>query len=88
FDFYKNVLGRNGIDGNYGPGTTAAGANSGISLVTSRVHFGSNYNNAFWYQNKMTYGDGNGTTFSPLVTLDIAGHEMTHGVTEYTANLT
>jgi len=88
FDFYKNVVGRNGIDGNYGPGTTAAGANSGISLVTSRVHFGSNYNNAFWYQNKMTYGDGDGTTFTPLVTLDIAGHEMTHGVTQYTANLT
>jgi len=36
----------------------------------------------------MTYGDGNGTSFSPLVTLDIAGHEMTHGVTQYSANLT
>ena len=36
----------------------------------------------------MTYGDGNGTTFSPLTTVDIAGHEMTHGVTQYSANLT
>ncbi|MBC7900890.1 MAG: M4 family metallopeptidase, partial [Saprospiraceae bacterium] len=88
YDYYKNVLGRNGINGSDGPGTTAAGANSGISLVTSRVHFGSNYNNAFWFQNKMTYGDGNGTTFSPLVTMDIAGHEMTHGVTQYSSNLT
>lgn len=88
YDYYKNVHGRNGINGSNGPGTTAAGANSAISLVTSRVHFGSNYNNAFWYQNKMTYGDGNGTTFTPLTTLDIAGHEMTHGVTEYSANLT
>ena len=35
----------------------------------------------------MTYGDGNGSTFSPLVTLDICGHEMTHGVTERTAGL-
>ncbi|MGQ0542267.1 MAG: M4 family metallopeptidase, partial [Blastocatellia bacterium] len=88
YDYFKNIHGRNGINGSNGPGTTAAGANSGISLVSSRVHFGSNYNNAFWYQNRMTYGDGNGTTFSPLVTLDIAGHEMTHGVTQYSSNLT
>ncbi len=88
YDYYKNVHGRNGINGSNGPGTTAAAANSGISLVTSRVHFGSNYNNAFWYQNKMTYGDGNGSSFTPLTTLDIAGHEMTHGVTQYSANLT
>ncbi len=88
FDYFQSVHGRNGIDGNYGPGTTAAGANSGISLVSSRVHFGSNYNNAFWYQNRMSYGDGNGTSFSPLVTIDICGHEMTHGITERTAGLT
>lgn len=88
FDYYLNVHGRNGINGSGGPGTTTAAANSGVSLITSRVHFGSSYNNAFWYQNKMTYGDGNGTTFSPLTTVDIAGHEMTHGVTQYSANLT
>ena len=88
YDYYKNVHGRNGINGSNGPGTTTAAANSGISLVSSRVHFGSGYNNAFWYQSKMSYGDGNGTSFSPLVTLDIAGHEMTHGVTENSANLT
>lgn len=87
FDYYQTVHGRNGIDGNYGPGTTTAAANS-VSIVASRVHFGSGYNNAFWYQNMMSYGDGDGTTFSPLTSTDVCGHEMTHGVTERTANLT
>jgi thermolysin len=87
FDYYQTVHGRNGIDGNYGPGTTTAISN-GVSIVASRVHFGSGYNNAFWYQNMMTYGDGDGSTFTPLTTIDICGHEMTHGVTERTANLT
>ncbi len=88
YDYFLNVHGRNGIDGNGGPRTTAAGANGSISLITSRVHFGKNYNNAFWHNNQMTYGDGDGSQFSPLTTIDICGHEMTHGVTEYTANLT
>ncbi len=90
FDYYKNTHGRNGIDGNYGPGSTAAGANSAVSLLASRVHFGSTgrYNNAFWNGTNMSYGDGDGTQFTPLTTLDICGHEMTHGVTERTANLT
>jgi Zn-dependent metalloprotease len=90
FDYYQTVHGRNGIDGNFGPGTTTAAANSGVSLVVSRVHFGSSgrYNNAFWFNNQMSYGDGDGTNFSPLTTTDICGHEMTHGVTERTANLT
>ena len=90
FDYYQSAHGRNGIDGNFGPGTTAGGANAAISLVSSRVHFGSSgaYNNAFWFNNRMSYGDGNGTTFSPLVTIDICGHEMTHGITERTSNLT
>lgn len=89
FDYYLNVHGRNGIDGAGGPGTTTAAAGS-TTLVVSRVHFGSSgrYNNAFWYNNQMSYGDGDGTTFSPLTTIDICGHEMTHGVTERTANLT
>jgi Zn-dependent metalloprotease len=75
FDYYKTVLGRNGIFGN---GTGAP----------SRVHYGSKYVNAFWDGTKMTYGDGDGTSFGPLVSLDVAGHEMSHGVTENTANLT
>lgn len=88
FDYFQTVHGRNGIDGNYGPGSTTAAANSAIALVPSRVHFGVSYNNAFWNGSSMTYGDGDGSQFTPLVTLDIAGHEMTHGVTERTANLT
>ncbi len=89
FDYFKNVHGRNGIDGNYGPGTVTS-AVGGVSLVASRVHFGTSgrYNNAFWYNNQMSYGDGDGSTFSPLTTLDICGHEMAHGITERTANLT
>ncbi len=90
YDYYLNVHGRNGIDGSGGPGVTTAAAATGTSLITSRVHFGTSgrYNNAFWYNNRMSYGDGDGTTFTPLTTIDICGHEMTHGVTERTANLT
>lgn len=89
FDYYQAIHGRNGINGTGGPGTTTSAA-TGVPMIVSRVHFGTSgaYNNAFWFNNQMTYGDGNGTTFSPLVTLDVAGHEMTHGVTENTANLT
>ncbi len=89
FDYYQAIHGRNGINGSGGPGTTTSAA-TGAAMIVSRVHFGTSgaYNNAFWFNNQMTYGDGNGSTFSPLVTLDVAGHEMTHGVTEFTANLT
>ncbi|MYQ95130.1 peptidase M4 family protein [Streptomyces sp. SID4946] len=77
WDYYKNVHGRNGIAGD-GKGSY------------NRVHYGSNYNNAFWDDSCfcMTYGDGDGTTFGPLVALDVAGHEMSHGVTSKTAGLT
>lgn len=86
YDYFKSVHGRNGIDGSGGPGyyTSADGV---TRLISSKVHYGSRYNNAFWNGSYMTYGDGDGTTFTPLVTLDIAGHEMTHGVTERTAGL-
>ena len=89
FDYYQLIHGRNGIDGLGGPGTTTSAA-TGAAMIVSRVHFGTSgaYNNAFWFNNQMTYGDGNGTTFSPLTSIDVAGHEMTHGVIEKTANLT
>ena len=87
YDYYKNTHGRTGIDGSGGPGYYTAAANSSIALISSKVHYGSRYNNAFWNGSYMTYGDGDGSTFSPLVTLDICGHEMTHGVTERTAGL-
>ncbi|MBO1413174.1 M4 family metallopeptidase [Streptomyces sp. FH025] len=75
WDFYKNTFGRNGIK------------NNGVG-ATSRVHYGSNYVNAFWSDTCfcMTYGDGASNTH-PLTELDVAGHEMTHGVTSATAGL-
>ncbi|MDQ1536549.1 MAG: hypothetical protein QOE58_942, partial [Actinomycetota bacterium] len=73
FDYFHDVLGRNGI------WNTGAGARS-------RVHYGNGYDNAFWDWTQMTYGDGVGNN-KPLVELDIAGHEMSHGVTENTAGL-
>ena len=75
WDYYKLVHGRNGIFG------TGAGS-------FNRVHYGKNYANAFWDGTKMTYGDGDGTNYGPLTSLDVAGHEMSHGVTEHSANLT
>ena len=77
WDYYKNVHGRLGI------------ANDGVGALT-RVHYGRNYQNAFWSDGCfcMTFGDGdNGATILPLVAVDIAGHEMTHGVTSRTSNL-
>ena len=77
WDYYKNVHARNGIGGD-GKGSY------------NRVHYGNNYNNAFWDDSCfcMTYGDGDGTQMGPLVSLDVAGHEMSHGVTSKTAALT
>ena len=75
WDFYKNVMGRNGI------------RNDGVA-AHSRVHYGSQYQNAYWWDGCfcMTYGDGSGDT-NPLTSIDVAAHEMTHGVTSATANL-
>ncbi|WP_229400983.1 M4 family metallopeptidase [Micromonospora okii] len=73
YDYFKNVHGRNGIFGD-GRG------------LPSRVHYGNNYNNAFWDGAQMTYGDG-ASNSRPLVSLDVAGHEMSHGVTEAVAGL-
>lgn len=57
------------------------------ATIRSYVHYSNNYNNAFWNGYYMTYGDGNGTTFTPLTSLDVCGHEIGHAVTTYTANL-
>jgi len=88
FSYLSAVHGRNGIDGAGGP-FTALGDDDVTTIVASVVHFWFGYNNAFWSPTvkQMVYGDGDGFLFTPLVTLDIAGHEMTHGVTQYTAGL-
>jgi Zn-dependent metalloprotease len=68
FDYFKTVHGRNGI------------FNDGKGVV-SRVHWGDQQENAFWDGIQMTYGDGVGNA-KPFISLDVAGHEMAHGVTQ------
>lgn len=71
YDYFLNDHGRNSIDDN------------GFTL-NSYVHYDQAYSNAFWDGQRMTYGDGNG---NPFTALDIAGHEIGHGLTSNTANL-
>ncbi|MEU0335492.1 M4 family metallopeptidase [Streptomyces sp. NPDC006193] len=75
WDFYKSTFNRSGIK------------NNGVGAY-SRVHYGNSYVNAFWDDSCfcMTYGDGSGNV-NPLTSLDVAGHEMSHGVTSNTAGL-
>lgn len=80
YDYYFSKYGRNSVD------------NAGL-ILKSYVHvnlvaqgYPDNVN-AFWDGSRMSYGDGN-TTYKPLTALDIAGHEISHGVTEYSSNLT
>jgi bacillolysin len=61
--------------------------NGSGAVIRSYVHYASGYVNAFWDGSRMTYGDGDGVNYGPLVSLDIVGHEIAHGVTEYSANL-
>lgn len=77
WDYFKTVHGRNGI------------ANDGKGAL-SKVHYSRNYVNAYWSDSCfcMTFGDGDGVTYGPLVNLDVAGHEMSHGITSRSANLT
>ncbi|MEV8530919.1 M4 family metallopeptidase [Streptomyces sp. NPDC051211] len=76
WDYYKNVHGRNGL------------RNDGVAPY-SRVHYGNAYVNAFWQDSCfcMTYGDGDGNN-KPLTSIDVAAHEMTHGLTSVTGNMT
>ncbi len=55
--------------------------------LTMKVHYSTNYENAFWDGSAMTFGDG-ATTFYPLVSLDVASHEVSHGYTSQNSNLT
>ncbi len=73
YDYFKTIFNRNSID------------NNGMRLI-SYVHYSTNYINAFWNGYFMTYGDG-GNGFLPLTTLDVCGHEITHGLTQKTAAL-
>ena len=76
YEFYWEVLHRDSIDDQGMP-------------IHGMVHFDTGYNNAFWDgEGHMWFGDGDGTMFSDFTkSLDVIGHELTHGVTQYTANL-
>ncbi|MGW1527907.1 M4 family metallopeptidase [Streptomyces sp. NPDC002159] len=75
FDFYLQTLSRSSIDGD------------GLPLDAS-VHFRRGYDNAFWDGEQMVFGDGDGRIFGDFTqSPDVIGHELTHGVTQYTANL-
>ncbi len=75
WDMYKNVLGRNGID------------NTGKATF-SRVHFSTSFDNAFWLDQCFCMSYGDGSSFKSLESLDVAGHELSHGVCATSANLT
>ncbi|MDJ0842474.1 MAG: M4 family metallopeptidase, partial [Acidobacteriota bacterium] len=75
YDYYAAVHGRDSYD------------NAGATMV-STVHYQSNLNNAYWTGSQMLYGDGDGVTFTCLAqSRDVVAHELTHAVTERTANL-
>ena len=77
YTFYRDVYGRDSVD------------DAGYPLI-SCVHFGVDIDNAFWDGGEMVYGDGSGQIFqvgSLTTSIDVIGHELTHGVTQYTAGL-
>ena len=76
WSLYSEVFGRDSLDGR------------GLALLAT-VHYGKDYDNAFWDGTRMVFGDGDGEVFNRFtVSVDVIGHELTHGVTELTAGLT
>lgn len=74
--FWLDVFGRVSIDG------------AGLPLDAT-VHFGQDYDNAYWDGSRMVFGDGDDEVFRRFtIALDVIGHELAHGVTQYTADLT
>jgi Zn-dependent metalloprotease len=75
YDLYNDVYTRNSIDGN------------GLR-IDSTVHYQTGYDNAFWNGQQMVYGDGDEDLFNRFtIAIDVIGHELTHGVTQYEASL-
>jgi len=75
WSFYHDVFNRESVDGH------------GRSLVSS-VHYGQSYDNAFWNGQQMVYGDGDNVIFTHFTgALEVIAHELTHGVTQFTAQL-
>ncbi len=75
YRFYWEVMARDSID------------DAGLPLL-GEVHFGQDYDNAFWDGERMMFGDGDGRLFTGFTSaIDVIGHELTHGVTQSTVNL-
>ena len=75
YDFYMKIYGRNSVDGN------------GMRLDSS-VHYSQKFDNAFWNGTQMVYGDGDNVIFVHFTgCIDVIGHELTHGVTQFTSGL-
>ncbi|MCD9197309.1 M4 family metallopeptidase [Aeromicrobium wangtongii] len=76
YELFARAFDRASIDG------------AGLPLLAT-VHYGRDYDNAFWDGDQMVFGDGDGQVFGRFTaSLSVIGHELTHGVTQYTANLT
>ena len=74
-EFYKEIFDRDSLNGH------------GMRIL-GYVHYGAGYNNAFWDGREMIFGDGDGVLFTDFTkSLDVIAHELTHGVTEFTAGL-
>ncbi|GGL77941.1 metalloprotease [Curtobacterium citreum] len=74
--FWLDVFGRASVDG------------AGLPLDAT-VHYGQDYDNAYWDGQRMVFGDGDGEVFNRFtIALDVIGHELAHGVTQHTADLT
>jgi len=75
YNFFRDIFKRNSID------------TRGMKL-DSTVHYGEDYNNAFWNGTQMVYGDGDGEIFQHFTkSIDVIGHELSHGITQYEAAL-
>ena len=76
WDLFAEVFGRRSVDGRGTP-------------LTVSVHYGQDYDNAFWDGSQLVFGDGDGEVFDRFTKpLDVTAHEFTHGVTQFTAGLT
>ena len=75
YALWRDAYGRDSLDG------------KGLPLLAT-VHYGEDYENAFWDGDQMVFGDGDGVIFGRFTkSLDVIGHELAHGVTQYTSGL-
>lgn len=75
YSFFRSAYSRSSVD------------NAGLPL-NGTVHYGDAYDNAFWDGTRMVFGDGDGEVFNRFtLSLSVIGHELVHGMTQYTTNL-